>query len=302
PPTTTPPRVPSAAVNPANVSFADSLVGATTAAKTVTITNSGNAALVVSSVKATGANGPDFVLSADGCSGTTVAPSATCHLAVAFAPHAAGNRSATLSLADNAAASPQAVTLSGLATTSTATFITPTNGQSNVATTKPFSWTTVAGAQGYYLAVGTSQYGTDLVDSKALPASQSSFNVPELPTGRTLYATVLTEINGSWSRFQAVTFTAALGHAIFTSPIDGERNVPAGAALTWAPVAGAQGYYVAVGTSKYGTNVINSGVLPPTQSSYQGAPVPKGRYLYATVLTEVNGTWSRYQAISFTAF
>jgi hypothetical protein len=278
------------------------LVGATTAAKTVTITNSGNAALVVSSVKATGANGPDFVLSADGCSGTTVAPSATCHLAVAFAPHAAGNRSATLSLADNAAASPQAVTLSGLATTSTATFITPTNGQSNVATTKPFSWTTVAGAQGYYLAVGTSQYGTDLVDSKALPASQSSFNVPELPTGRTLYATVLTEINGSWSRFQAVTFTAALGHAIFTSPIDGERNVPAGAALTWAPVAGAQGYYVAVGTSKYGTNVINSGVLPPTQSSYQGAPVPKGRYLYATVLTEVNGTWSRYQAISFTAF
>jgi hypothetical protein len=300
PPITTPPRVPSAAVNPGGVAFADTAIGATSAAKTITVTNSGSAALVVSSVRATGANGPEFLLSTDGCSGTTVAPAATCHVAVAFAPQGTGNRTANLSLTDNAAASPQVVTLSGVGTNNKATFLTPTNGQSNVATTKPFSWTTVAGAQGYYLAVGTTQYGTDLVDSKALPASQSSFNVPELPTGRTLYATVLTEVNGSWSRFQAVTFTAAPGHATFTAPVNGQRNVATTAALTWAPVAGAQGYYVAVGTSKYGTNVVNSGALSPTQTSYQGKALPKGTILYATVLTEVNGSWARYQTITFT--
>jgi hypothetical protein len=44
-----------------------------------------------------------------------------------------------------------------------------------------FTWSTIAGAQNYYLVVGTSHYGTNLVNAGILPAGQSSYPVPALP-------------------------------------------------------------------------------------------------------------------------
>jgi hypothetical protein len=182
-----------------------------------------------------------------------------------------------------------------------ATFTKPVDGQTNVATTTPFTWTTTTAADGYYLAVGTSRYGTDLVNSGVLAPSQSSFAVPDLPAGPTLYATLLTEINGSWSVFQAVTFTAAVGHATFLAPLNGQAKFNSANPFTWATVAGAQGYYLAVGTSKYGTNLVNSGGLSATRSSFTVNALPKGETLYATILTKVNGAWARFQAVTFVA-
>jgi hypothetical protein len=88
-----------------------------------------------------------------------------------------------------------------------ALFTYPTNGQQNVDTTKPFTWSTVSGAQGYYLFVGTTPGGYDLVNSGPLPATQSSYSVPALPTGQTLYARIYTEINGNYNSYEDITFT-----------------------------------------------------------------------------------------------
>nr|MDQ6938494.1 hypothetical protein [Actinomycetota bacterium] len=87
-----------------------------------------------------------------------------------------------------------------------ASFTRPLDGQANVDTSLPFTWSTIAGAQGYYVTVGTTAGGYDLVNSGALPASQSSLVVPVLPVGKTLYARVYTLINGSYNHFQDVTF------------------------------------------------------------------------------------------------
>jgi hypothetical protein len=57
-------------------------------------------------------------------------------------------------------------------------------------------------------------------------------------------------------------FTAASGGARFTRPLDGHTAVTATQALTWSTVASAQGYVVVVGRIRYGTDLINSGVLP----------------------------------------
>ena len=139
------------------------------------------------------------------------------------------------------------------------------------------------------------------MNSGVLPAAQSSFDVPELPAGKTLYATLLTKVNGAWARFQAVTFTAAPGHATFTNPIDGQQNVSTANQFTWSTVPGAQAYYMAVGTTAVGYDLVNSGVLPASQSSFKVPTLPRGKALFATLLTEVNGTWARYQAVVFTA-
>ncbi|MDQ1414673.1 MAG: hypothetical protein QOF81_286, partial [Acidimicrobiaceae bacterium] len=54
------------------------------------------------------------------------------------------------------------------------------------------------------------------------------------------------------------------------------------------------------GTAKFGSDVVNSGILPATQSSLSGVSLPAGKALYATVLTKTNGGWTRYQDIIFT--
>jgi subtilase family serine protease len=183
-----------------------------------------------------------------------------------------------------------------------ARFTNPTNGQANVDTTQPFTWSPLAQAQGYVVVVGTTQYGSDLVNSGILAPTVTAAAVPALPTGRSLYATLVSEVNGAWTSFQNITFTAAPGLATFSFPGNGQANIDSTRPFTWAAIPQAQGYILVVGTAPYGSNLANSGVLPPTQSSFPlPAPLPTGKTIYATLLTEVNGAFTRYQAITFTA-
>jgi hypothetical protein len=291
---------PAFAVSPTSVTFAAQTVGTTGAAQTVTVSNTGGSNLTISTVAAGGSSPGDFPLSNNHCNSTTIAPNTSCTVTVAFAPTAAGTRSAALSVTDNAAGSPHSVTLSGQATPDRGLFTYPLGGQSAVDTTRSFTWALSAAGQAYDLVIGTTQYGTDLVSSGVLPANQSTFNVPALPVGRTLYATLLTETSGSWSRYQAITFTAAPGLATFTNPVNGQSKVGRSTVFSWSTIPQAQAYDLVVGTSKFGSDVVSSGILSPTQSSFSGASLPPGTTLYATILTETNGSWSRYQAITFT--
>ncbi len=134
----------------------------------------------------------------------------------AFSPASvtAGSNS-TLTITTTAAtpAGTYPITVTGTATSAThqtgltlmvtgatqASFTYPTSGQSNVDTTLPFTWSTAASAQGYYLTIGTSVGAYDLVNSGALPSTQTSYIVPALPTGQTLYGRIYTKIGGEYS-------------------------------------------------------------------------------------------------------
>jgi hypothetical protein len=104
---------PAVSFNPTSLSYGNQNTGTTSAAKSVTVTNTGAAALHISAVALTGANASDFTITADTCSGATVAVNATCGVSVTFTPSATGARSATLALTDDAGGSPQMVALSG---------------------------------------------------------------------------------------------------------------------------------------------------------------------------------------------
>lgn len=67
-------------------------------ASAITLTNSGNASLAITSITISGANASDFTQS-DTC-GSSVAAGGTCTINVIFEPSAAGTRSAALSIAD----------------------------------------------------------------------------------------------------------------------------------------------------------------------------------------------------------
>ncbi len=108
---------PVASVSPSSISFPNTSVG-TTSSASVTVSNTGNAALVIPQNGATVTSGSGiFNPSPNPFPGCTVQPQGTpCTITVTFAPTACTAYSGTLSITDNASGSPQQVSLSGTGT------------------------------------------------------------------------------------------------------------------------------------------------------------------------------------------
>jgi len=111
-PTATAPEV---ALSSVSLDFGDRTVRTSSAPQAVTVTNTGNANLIFAAgaVTLSGANAADFALSADTCSGATIAPNATCSVSVTFTPSLFVMEAAGLTFTDNAPNSPQTLPLTG---------------------------------------------------------------------------------------------------------------------------------------------------------------------------------------------
>jgi hypothetical protein len=126
------------AVFPSALTFGSQAVATTSPPQFVFITNSGTGALALTGITTAG----DFG-AVNNC-GATLAVGASCTVAVTFTPTAAGTRSGTLSLADDASGSPQTVAITGTGQTASVTAGTP-----------PGSYTvTITGAVGTLSHVG----------------------------------------------------------------------------------------------------------------------------------------------------
>jgi hypothetical protein len=104
---TTPPGA-SVSLSPLNFSFSSQYVGTSGLPQTLTVTNTGSAALIITNVATSAV---DFGTLSN-CT-NSVPPNANCTIGVFFDPTASGTRSGTLTITDNATGSPQTVTLAG---------------------------------------------------------------------------------------------------------------------------------------------------------------------------------------------
>jgi hypothetical protein len=95
------------------LTFAPQVLGTTSAAQTVTVTNTGTGNLIILGVTISGTNASDFAKSADTCTGATVVPSGACTVSVTITPSLVGPESASLDFFDIAPNNPQTVTLTG---------------------------------------------------------------------------------------------------------------------------------------------------------------------------------------------
>jgi hypothetical protein len=116
------------------VGFPATGVGITAPAQTVTLTNNGGVPLLVQNIGITGDFG--IVPGSNTCGGS-VAVSTACTMQVVFTPTLGGPRSGMLTVTDNAASSPQTLTLTGSGVDFTlnpngGTSLTITNGQNAV--------------------------------------------------------------------------------------------------------------------------------------------------------------------------
>ena len=90
------PSPPAVSLSSSNLDFGGQQTGITSAAKTVTLTNSGGATLTISSIAVSGVNSSDFTQSSN-C-GTSVPSAGTCTISVTFKPTVIGPRSATVTI------------------------------------------------------------------------------------------------------------------------------------------------------------------------------------------------------------
>ena len=88
-------------------------------------------------------------------------------------------------------------------------FTHPTQGQTQVSSPTTFTWSTSPAATGYQLWVGTTRGDGSLLKSGLLKASTSSYTLPALPAGQTLWARIYTGVTSGWGNWQDISFTTA---------------------------------------------------------------------------------------------
>ena len=118
---------PAIQLSASSLTFQGQNLGTTSASQSVTITNAGSAPLAINGVSISGTNAGDFT-QANNCPANLAvsSPGNSCAVQVTFSPSAIGSRTASLSIADNAAGNPHTVALSGSGTQPSVS-LTPTS-------------------------------------------------------------------------------------------------------------------------------------------------------------------------------
>jgi hypothetical protein len=168
--------LPVASLSPA-LSFPSTNAGSTATALAATLSNTGSVSLTGITPNITGTNPSDFAVTtgANAC-GSTLAATSTCNIYVTFTPAGGSAYSATLSVADNAASSPQMIALTGAGVLGTQT-ISFTQPSSPVTYSSGLTVLLVAtgGASGnpIVFTIDTSSTGTGTISSSTLTVTKA---------------------------------------------------------------------------------------------------------------------------------
>jgi hypothetical protein len=107
-------------LSPTDLTFSTQAVATASSPQTITVTNTGDAALSVSQITATG----DFS-ETDTCTASPIAPNLSCAIQVVFAPTVTGARSGVLTVYGNVSGGQATATLNGSATAASAIILDP---------------------------------------------------------------------------------------------------------------------------------------------------------------------------------
>jgi Abnormal spindle-like microcephaly-assoc'd, ASPM-SPD-2-Hydin len=259
---------PAVTLNPTSLSFGNQVVNTTSAAQPVTLINGGTAPLTISSISVTGTNSGDFAeTSTCPISPSTLAAGAQCTINVTFRPSATGSRSASLSITDNAAGSPQTAPLSGTGTAPAVT-LNPTSlsfGNQLINTTSPAQTVTLTNSGTAPLTISsigdTGTNAGDFTETNTCPISPST-----LAAGAqcTINVTFRPSATGSRSASLSITDNAAGSPQI--APLSGTGTAPA---VSLSPSNLSFGNQLVNTTSAVQTiSLIDSGTAPLTISGF----------------------------------
>ncbi len=249
--------VPTPAVSVNDIAFGTVKTGASKSA-TLTVTNTGNAALHITTVAKTG--GSAFAFSNDHCSQSTVAAGNNCTVGVTFAPAQPSAYASVITITDDAgrvAHSTQTANLSGTGLSSFVTF-TPT----------PYD------------------YGTSIVGKPGGPVQFTLHNQDSVPL--TLHAQAFANVSGNTGAFK-VTGDGCSGSTV---PANSTCNF---SVVYTATAVGQQDVGIAVADSAPDSPqtlaLTGTGKHPPAFTNFHGAVGCTTATLQWTLPTGVSGSW-----------
>ena len=185
------------------------------------------------------------------------------------------------------------------ATVSAAAITSPVSGSTLAGASTTFTWSAGSGGvTGYYLWIGTSPGGNNLVNIGPLSGTSTTVNLPT--NGATVYVRLWTLINGSTFLYNNYTYTeATVSAAAITSPVSGSTLAGASTTFTWsAGSGGVTGYYLWIGSTPGGYDLVNIGPLSGTSTTIN-LPT-NGATVYVRLWTLINGSTFLYNNYTYT--
>ena len=205
--------------------------------------------------------------------------------------------------------------------------LSPAPGSTFSSSSVTFHWS-ASSATAYVLLLGSSPNGAGIYNSGKL--NMLSTTVNNIPTdGRTIYATLLSEVNNSWT-FRSYTYKAfnssatptptptptpiptpapapsptptptppTTGPGVMLIPPPGSTFTSSSVTFSWS-AGSATAYFLFVGSSLHGADIYNSGIVT-VHSKTVNIPTD-GRTIYVTLGSLVNGSWT-FNSYTYKAF
>ena len=266
-------------LSPTSLAFGSQSVGTTSAAQTVTLSNTGNAALSITGLALTGTNASDFAQT-NTC-GSSVAAGSSCTISVTFKPSASGSRTASVSITDNASGSPQTVTLSGTGTAALASLSATSLafGNEPIDVTSTAQTVTLSNTGNAALSItGLALTGTNASDfaqtntcgSSVAAGANCTIAVMFTPSVTGTEAASLSIADNSSGSPQTVSLSGAGTHDVILS-------------WTASTTPGVVGYDVYRGTTSGGPYPTELNSTPVNGTTYTDATVQAGQTYYYVV-------------------
>ena len=165
---------------------------------------------------------------------------------------------------------------------------TPANAATDVSISTDLSWNIVANADGYYLTVGTTSGGNDILDNQDV--ASTTFNLPnDLPENTQIFVT-LVPYNGvgqatacTEESFTTETLPTAPSCTNLSSPLNAATDVSIATDLNWNIVADADGYFVTVGTTSGGNDILDNEDVASTTFDLPN-DLPENTQIFVTIV------------------
>jgi hypothetical protein len=204
---------PAVSLSAASLSFGSQLVGTTSAPQSVTLTNTGNATLNITSIVPSG----DYADTST-C-GATLDASASCIISVTFTPATTGTRNGAITINDNATGAPHTITLSGAGTSPPAPAVSLSNtslsfGSQLVGTTSAAQSDTLTNTGNAILSitsiVASGDFSRTTTCSSSLSAGSScTISVQFTPTATGTRTGAITIMDNAGSGTQTINLTGS---------------------------------------------------------------------------------------------
>ncbi|WP_417213434.1 T9SS type B sorting domain-containing protein [Bizionia sp.] len=167
--------------------------------------------------------------------------------------------------------------------------ISPAPGSTAIPINETLTWSDNLGACGYFISIGTTSGGTDILDNEDV-GDVNSFNLgTDFPLNTVIYVTITPYFySGTTLTCTQVSFTTAATASptvctLLNAPTAGELHVPLIANVSWDSSPYATGYIISMGTTPGGIDIADTIDVGNVTSYNPPMNLPESTIIYVTI-------------------